>query len=85
MFQVRVVFEKDVHKQEAMWERQHELAAEKIYSMCSDMGGFFLKVYINAFGILAFCFVYLTRVFVILVISFIYVFISLVYLLSCRM
>lgn len=43
-FQVRVIFEKDVNKQEAMWERQHELAAEKIYSMCSDMGGFFLKI-----------------------------------------
>ncbi|KAK1363294.1 hypothetical protein POM88_038855 [Heracleum sosnowskyi] len=27
-----------------MWERQHELAAEKIYSMCSDLGWFFLKV-----------------------------------------
>lgn len=44
MFQVRVRFEKDVHKQEAMWETQHELAAEKIYAMCSDLGGFFLKV-----------------------------------------
>ncbi|KAK1363238.1 AarF domain-containing kinase [Heracleum sosnowskyi] len=44
VFQVRVVFEKDAQKQEAMWERQHELAAEKIYSMCSDLGGFFLKV-----------------------------------------
>ena len=45
MFQVRVSFVKDVQKQEAMWERQHEVAAEKIYSMCSDLGGFFLKVY----------------------------------------
>lgn len=44
MFQVRVSFEKDMRKQEAMWERQHELAAEKIYAMCSDLGGFFLKV-----------------------------------------
>uniref|UniRef100_B9I3D2 ABC1 atypical kinase-like domain-containing protein n=1 Tax=Populus trichocarpa TaxID=3694 RepID=B9I3D2_POPTR len=26
------------------WEGQHELAAEKIYTMCSDLGGFFLKV-----------------------------------------
>uniref|UniRef100_A0A2N9FJ19 Protein kinase domain-containing protein n=1 Tax=Fagus sylvatica TaxID=28930 RepID=A0A2N9FJ19_FAGSY len=43
VFQVRVSFEKDVQKQEAMWERQHELAADKIYSMCSDLGGFFLK------------------------------------------
>ncbi|CAN0915678.1 AarF domain-containing kinase 1 [Linum grandiflorum] len=43
-FQFRVSFVKDVHKQEAMWERQHELAAHKIYSLCSDLGGFFLKV-----------------------------------------
>jgi aarF domain-containing kinase len=35
---------KDVEKQEAMWERQHEFAADKIYAMCSDLGGFFLKV-----------------------------------------
>ncbi|KAI3773565.1 hypothetical protein L1987_48095 [Smallanthus sonchifolius] len=26
-----------------MWERQHEHAADKVYSMCSDMSGFFLK------------------------------------------
>lgn len=44
MFQLRVSFEKDAQKQEAMWERQHEFAAEKIYAMCSDLGGFFLKV-----------------------------------------
>ncbi|KAI5664962.1 hypothetical protein M9H77_24285 [Catharanthus roseus] len=43
-FQLRVSFEKDVLKQEAMWARQHELAAEKIYNMCADLGGFFLKV-----------------------------------------
>nr|GLL34876.1 uncharacterized protein LOC109156165 isoform X2 [Ipomoea trifida] len=43
-FQVRMCFEKDVQKQEAMWERQHEVAAEKIYNMCSELGGFFLKV-----------------------------------------
>lgn len=35
---------KDVHKEEEMWERQHEVAAEKIYAMCYDLGGFFLKV-----------------------------------------
>ena len=35
---------KDVEKREALWEGQHELAAEKIYAMCSDLGGFFLKV-----------------------------------------
>ncbi|KAL3512599.1 hypothetical protein ACH5RR_025316 [Cinchona calisaya] len=44
VFQIRVIFEKDVKKQETMWERQHELAADKIYSMCADLGGFFLKV-----------------------------------------
>lgn len=45
MFQIRVSFEKDVKQQEAMWERQHELAADKIYNMCADLGGFFLKVF----------------------------------------
>ncbi|KAE9602675.1 putative cadmium-transporting ATPase [Lupinus albus] len=44
VFQVRVNFERNVHKREAMWETQHELAADKIYSMCSDLGGFFLKI-----------------------------------------
>ncbi|KAJ8568117.1 hypothetical protein K7X08_020839 [Anisodus acutangulus] len=44
VFQLRVGFVKNVQKQEAMWERQHEFAAEKIYNMCSDLGGFLLKV-----------------------------------------
>ncbi|BBH03705.1 Protein kinase superfamily protein [Prunus dulcis] len=44
VFQLRVILVKDVKKQEEMWERQHEVAAEKIYAMCSDLGGFFLKV-----------------------------------------
>ncbi|KAJ7945755.1 Protein kinase superfamily protein [Quillaja saponaria] len=44
VFQLKVSFVKDVHKQEAMWETQHELAADKIYDMCTDLGGFFLKV-----------------------------------------
>lgn len=44
---MRMCFEKDVQKQEAMWERQHEVAAEKIYNMCSELGGFFLKVLAN--------------------------------------
>ncbi|XP_065873735.1 uncharacterized protein [Euphorbia lathyris] len=43
-FQLRVSFVKDVQKQEAMWERQHELAADKLYDMCYDLGGFFLKI-----------------------------------------
>lgn len=45
MFQVKVSFVKDVKKQEEMWERQHEVAADKIYNMCYDLGGFFLKVF----------------------------------------
>ncbi|KAJ6672285.1 ABC1 FAMILY PROTEIN [Salix viminalis] len=44
VFQLRVSLVKDVEKREALWEGQHELAAEKIYAMCSDLGGFFLKV-----------------------------------------
>lgn len=44
VFQLRVSFVKDAKKQEEMWENQHEVAAEKIYSMCYDLGGFFLKV-----------------------------------------
>ncbi|CAN6706428.1 unnamed protein product [Malus baccata var. baccata] len=44
VFQLRVSLVKDAKKQEEMWERQHEFAAEKIYAMCSDLGGFFLKV-----------------------------------------
>lgn len=44
VFQLRVSFVKDAQKQEEMWERQHELAADKIYAMCADLGGFFLKV-----------------------------------------
>ncbi|KAG4137214.1 hypothetical protein ERO13_D07G057700v2 [Gossypium hirsutum] len=28
-----------------MWDKQHELAADKIYAMCYDLGGFFLKVH----------------------------------------
>ncbi|MED6135776.1 hypothetical protein PIB30_049730 [Stylosanthes scabra] len=44
MFQVRVSFEKDVKKQEEMWEKQHQVAADKIYDMCTHLGGFFLKI-----------------------------------------
>lgn len=44
VFQLRTSFEKDKEKLEAMWERQHEHAADKIYAMCVDLGGFFLKV-----------------------------------------
>lgn len=44
VFQLKVNFEKDAEKREAMWEKQHEFAADKIYNMCTDLGGFFLKV-----------------------------------------
>ncbi|CAA0806953.1 Protein kinase superfamily protein [Striga hermonthica] len=44
VFQVRVNFVKDAATREAMWEKQHEIAADKIYDMCADLGGFFLKV-----------------------------------------
>ncbi|PIA25184.1 hypothetical protein AQUCO_12300018v1 [Aquilegia coerulea] len=43
VFQFRMNFVKDANKQQAMWETQHEIAAEKIYLMCSQLGGFFLK------------------------------------------
>ncbi|XP_006852140.2 uncharacterized protein slr0889 isoform X2 [Amborella trichopoda] len=42
--QLRSRFVKDREKEEILWERQHEFAAEKIYAMCSELGGFFLKV-----------------------------------------
>lgn len=44
VFQVRVNFEKNAVRREAMWEKQHELAADKVYNMCAELGGFFLKV-----------------------------------------
>ncbi|KAK9726753.1 hypothetical protein RND81_05G235000 [Saponaria officinalis] len=44
VFQVRVSLVKDAKKKEEMWEKQHEFAADKIYNMCAELGGFFLKV-----------------------------------------
>jgi aarF domain-containing kinase len=35
---------KDEAEQERMWEYQHEWAADKLYSLCTELGGFFLKV-----------------------------------------
>lgn len=43
--QVRTRFVKDEAERERMWEERHEIAAEKIYSLCSELGGFFLKVH----------------------------------------
>ncbi|TYI18033.1 hypothetical protein ES332_A07G062700v1 [Gossypium tomentosum] len=44
VFQLRVSLVKDPQKKQAMWDKQHELAADKIYAMCYDLGGFFLKI-----------------------------------------
>ncbi|WOK94515.1 hypothetical protein Cni_G03219 [Canna indica] len=41
--QFRAGLIRDAEKREALWERQHELAAEKMYSLCSELGGLFLK------------------------------------------
>uniref|UniRef100_A0A804QWV9 Protein kinase domain-containing protein n=1 Tax=Zea mays TaxID=4577 RepID=A0A804QWV9_MAIZE len=41
--QLRAGFVKDEDELETMWERQHELGAEKMYSLCSELGGLFLK------------------------------------------
>ncbi|XP_057817179.1 uncharacterized protein LOC131030391 isoform X3 [Cryptomeria japonica] len=43
--QLRVKFVPERETQERIWEEQHEIAATKIYSLCSDLGGFFLKVH----------------------------------------
>uniref|UniRef100_A0A0D3EXJ2 Protein kinase domain-containing protein n=1 Tax=Oryza barthii TaxID=65489 RepID=A0A0D3EXJ2_9ORYZ len=41
--QLRAGFVKDEEEREAMWEQQHELGAQKMYSLCSELGGLFLK------------------------------------------
>ncbi|KAF2576242.1 hypothetical protein F2Q70_00004220 [Brassica cretica] len=38
--QFRVSLEKDAKKQEQMWESQQKQATDKIYFVCSDLGGF---------------------------------------------
>ncbi|WVZ67761.1 hypothetical protein U9M48_016801 [Paspalum notatum var. saurae] len=43
--QLRAGFVKDEEEREAMWEQQHELGAQKMYSLCSELGGLFLKGY----------------------------------------
>ena len=42
--QLRAGFIKDEEKREAIWEQQHEIGAQKMYSLCSELGGLFLKV-----------------------------------------
>eukprot|EP00897_Mesotaenium_endlicherianum_P006219 jgi/Mesen1/5625/ME000282S04769 len=41
--QAREHLVKDPQAREQMWEAQHEYAADRLYSMCVDLGGFFLK------------------------------------------
>ncbi|TKW18287.2 hypothetical protein SEVIR_5G423900v4 [Setaria viridis] len=41
--QLRAGFVKDEEERGAMWEQQHELGAQKMYSLCSELGGLFLK------------------------------------------
>ena len=48
--QLRAGFVKDEDEQEAMWEQQHELGAQKMYSLCSELGGLFLKVGVLGFA-----------------------------------
>ena len=49
MFQVKVSFVKDVQKQEAWWERQHELAAENFGVRISS------KIYYSSSSSFNFC------------------------------
>jgi hypothetical protein len=42
--QLRAGFVKDEDEREALWEQQHEIGAQKMYSLCSELGGLFLKV-----------------------------------------
>ena len=41
--QLRAGFVKE--EREALWEQQHELGAQKMYSLCSELGGLFLKIH----------------------------------------
>ncbi|XP_062207826.1 uncharacterized protein LOC133909421 [Phragmites australis] len=41
--QLRAGFVKDEEEREAIWEQQHEVGAQKMYSLCSELGGLFLK------------------------------------------
>jgi len=38
---------KDEAERERLWEERHEIAADSVYSMCTELGGFFLKVIIS--------------------------------------
>jgi aarF domain-containing kinase len=41
--QARVQFVKDRAERDRIWEERHEIAADKIYALCTELGGFFLK------------------------------------------
>ncbi|KAL2612142.1 hypothetical protein R1flu_023834 [Riccia fluitans] len=41
--QLRVLFVKDEAEKERIWEEQHQKAADKVYALCYDLKGFFLK------------------------------------------
>jgi len=58
--QLRAGFVKDEEEREAMWEQQHELGAQKMYSLCSELGGLFLKVGVLRFPCFTFYFLRLS-------------------------
>lgn len=51
IYELRAGFFKDDGEGEAMWEKQHELRAQKVYSLCFELGGIFINV-----GVLCFLF-----------------------------
>jgi hypothetical protein len=51
VFQLRAGFFKDDGEGEAMWEKQHELRAQKVYSLSFELGRIFINV-----GVLCFLF-----------------------------
>lgn len=45
--QLRVQFVKDEAERDRIWDEQHERAADRVYALCYDLKGFFLKVCIR--------------------------------------
>ncbi|GBG71068.1 hypothetical protein CBR_g8367 [Chara braunii] len=41
--QLRAAMTRDLAEKDRLWEMQHEVAADNLYNMCVDLGGFFLK------------------------------------------
>ena len=60
MCQLRAGFVKDEEEREAMWEQQHELGAQKMYSLCYELRGLFLKVGVLRFPCSSFYFLRLS-------------------------